>query len=41
MADRAKQALVKLTLEPEWEAKFAPNNQGIVEKLSYGKRIIS
>jgi RNA-directed DNA polymerase len=28
MADRAKQALVKLTLEPEWEAKFAPNSYG-------------
>jgi RNA-directed DNA polymerase len=28
MADRAKQALVKLTLEPEWEAKFAPNAYG-------------
>ena len=28
MADRAKQALVKLVLEPEWEAKFAPNTYG-------------
>jgi RNA-directed DNA polymerase len=28
MADRAKQALVKLALEPEWEAKFAPNSYG-------------
>lgn len=28
MADRAKQALVKLALEPEWEAKFAPNTHG-------------
>ena len=28
MADRAKQALVKLALEPEWEAKFAPNTYG-------------
>lgn len=26
--DRAKQALVKLALEPEWEAKFEPNNYG-------------
>jgi len=26
--DRALQALVKLTLEPEWEAKFEPNNYG-------------
>jgi RNA-directed DNA polymerase len=28
MADRAKQALGKLALEPEWEAKFAPNSYG-------------
>jgi RNA-directed DNA polymerase len=28
MTDRAKQALVKLVLEPEWEAKFAPNSYG-------------
>ena len=28
MSDRAKQALVKLTLEPEWEAKSAPNTYG-------------
>jgi RNA-directed DNA polymerase len=28
MTDRAKQALVKLALEPEWEAKFAPNTYG-------------
>lgn len=28
MSDRAKQALVKLALEPEWEAKFAPNTYG-------------
>jgi len=28
MADRAMQALVKLTLEPEWEAKFEPNSYG-------------
>ena len=26
--DRARQALVKLTLEPEWEAKFEPNSYG-------------
>lgn len=26
--DRAKQALVKLALEPEWEAKFEPNSYG-------------
>lgn len=28
MEDRAKQALVKLALEPEWEAKFEPNSYG-------------
>jgi len=28
MADRASQALLKLALEPEWEAKFEPNSYG-------------
>ncbi len=28
MKDRALQALVKLSLEPEWEAKFEPNSYG-------------
>jgi len=28
MGDRTKQALVKLALEPEWEAKFEPNSYG-------------
>ena len=28
MTDRARQALVKLALEPEWEAKFEPNSYG-------------
>jgi RNA-directed DNA polymerase len=28
MFDRARQALVKLVLEPEWEAKFEPNSYG-------------
>jgi len=28
MHDRAKQALIKLALEPEWEAKFEPNSYG-------------
>ncbi|MBD0269429.1 MAG: group II intron reverse transcriptase/maturase [Cyanobacteria bacterium Co-bin8] len=28
MADRARQALVKLALEPAWEAKFEPNSYG-------------
>jgi RNA-directed DNA polymerase len=28
MADRANQALAKIALEPEWEAKFEPNSYG-------------
>src|SRR5207244_228872 len=28
LADRARQALVKLALEPEWEAKFEPDSYG-------------
>lgn len=28
MRDRAKQALVKMALEPEWEARFEPNSYG-------------
>ncbi len=28
MVNRAQQACVKLALEPEWEAKFAPNSYG-------------
>jgi RNA-directed DNA polymerase len=28
MADRARQALAKLALEPEWEAQFEPNSYG-------------
>jgi RNA-directed DNA polymerase len=28
MRDRANQALVKLALEPEWEARFEPNSYG-------------
>jgi RNA-directed DNA polymerase len=28
MEDRARQALVKLALEPEWEAKFEANSYG-------------
>lgn len=28
IADRVRQALVKLALEPEWEAKFEPNSYG-------------
>jgi RNA-directed DNA polymerase len=28
MMNRAKQALVKMVLEPEWEAVFEPNSYG-------------
>ena len=28
ISDRARQALVKLALEPEWEARFEPNSYG-------------
>ena len=28
MGDRAEQALIKLALEPEWEARFEPNSYG-------------
>lgn len=28
IADRASQALMKMALEPEWEAKFEPNSYG-------------
>jgi RNA-directed DNA polymerase len=28
MKERAKQALLKLALEPEWEARFEPNSYG-------------
>lgn len=28
IADRAKQTLVKMVIEPEWEAKFEPNTYG-------------
>jgi len=28
MLDRAHQALVKLVLEPQWEARFEPNSYG-------------
>jgi len=29
MADRARHPLVKSALEPEWEARFAPNSDGL------------
>jgi len=28
MLDRAHQCLIKLALEPEWEARFEPNSYG-------------
>jgi RNA-directed DNA polymerase len=33
MLDRAKQALGKMALEPEWEAKFEPNVRPVQPKL--------
>jgi RNA-directed DNA polymerase len=32
MYDRALQALVKLGLEPEWEARFEPNSYGLFRR---------
>ena len=32
MLDRAHQALVKLALEPEWEARFEPNSYGFRQR---------
>ena len=37
MEDRAKQALVKLALEPEWEARFEPNSYGFVRFVGVTK----
>lgn len=34
MKERAKQALMKLALEPEWEAKFEPNSYGFRPRWS-------
>ena len=34
MLERGKQALVKLALEPEWEAKFEPNVRTVQPKLT-------
>jgi len=34
MYDRALQALVKLALEPEWEARFEPNVRTVQPKLA-------
>ncbi|MFB2923987.1 MULTISPECIES: reverse transcriptase domain-containing protein [Aerosakkonema] len=35
IAERAKQALLKLALEPEWEARFEPNSYGFRPGRSY------
>jgi RNA-directed DNA polymerase len=35
MNDRALQALVKLVLEPEWEARFESNSYGVADTLEY------
>src|SRR5438105_5668148 len=34
MIERCKQALAKMALEPEWEAKFEPNSYGFRERLA-------
>ena len=39
--DRAKQYLVLLALEPEWEAKFEPNSYGFRPGRSYHDAVIS
>ena len=35
MYDRALQALVKLGMEPEWEARFEPNNYGLFRRSAH------
>ena len=35
MYDRALQALVKLGMEPEWEARFKPNSSGLSRRSTY------
>jgi len=39
MKDRALQALVKLALEPEWEAVFEPNSYGFVRLVGAAERV--
>ncbi len=34
MIERCQQALAKMALEPEWEAKFEPNSYGFRERLA-------
>ncbi|NEQ41679.1 MAG: group II intron reverse transcriptase/maturase [Okeania sp. SIO3I5] len=35
MYDRALQALVKLSMEPEWEARFEPNSYGLFRRSTH------
>ena len=35
MYDRALQALVKLAMEPEWEARFEPNSYGLFQRSAH------
>ena len=37
--DRALQALCKMALEPEWEAKFEPNSYGFVRLVGAAERV--
>lgn len=39
MKDRALQALVKMALEPEWEARFEPNSYGFVRLVGAAERV--
>ncbi|NLQ05685.1 reverse transcriptase domain-containing protein [Cylindrospermopsis raciborskii] len=39
--DKAKQALARMALEPEWEAKFEPNSYGFRPGRSYHDAIIA
>lgn len=39
MGDRSGQALVKLALEPEWEALFEPNSFGFVRLVGVAERV--
>lgn len=38
MRDRASQALVKMAIEPQWEAKFEPNSYGFVRLVGVAER---
>jgi len=39
MKDRALQALIKLALEPEWEARFEANSYGFVRLVGAAERV--